>query len=87
MFYSSIFAVNSFSNKNDTISWTLENGYLNGPLDADNYPFNTLGGLFGRSFSFVLNVLKFDLTNDCSDFGGFKVKISIDITHVIYDYI
>lgn len=54
-------------------TWTLENGYNNGPVDDDAYPFNTIGGLFGTTFSFVLNVLKINLIDDCNDIQGFKV--------------
>lgn len=63
---------------NDTIpvTWTLEDGYIGqgGPLDPNAYPFNTIGGLFGKTFSFVLNVLKVNLISDCDGMQGFKVN-------------
>lgn len=53
-------------------TWTLETGYFNNPIDSDAYPFNTIGGLFGKMFSFVLNIDKSNIISDCN-MQGFKV--------------
>lgn len=60
------------------LQWSLDGGYRKSVVDPDIYPFNSVGAMLGKPYSFVFALLKDDLTADCETFQGFKVSFLLN---------